>query len=113
MTTEIQIRKFEPGDEIGIRRLVDQVLRDEFPAEAEAFPTEDLADISENYGKLGEAFFVATRDGEIVGTVGIKQEDGRTALLRRLFVESGCRKQQLGGHLADRAIDLRPHGHGI
>jgi len=106
MTEEIEIRKYHESDAKGVKVLIAKVLSDEYPAEAQAYPTEDLEDISSSYGKLGEAFFVAHLDGKIVGTVGVKQEDRRTALLRRLFVDATQRKKKLGGRLVDRAIEF-------
>ena len=80
------IRKCHSNDQEPARNLIVQTLKKEFPKEALNFPSDDLDDILASYGKLGEAFFVASANGEIIGTVGIKQEDERTALLRRLFV---------------------------
>src|SRR3989338_2964271 len=107
MTThKIVIRKFEPADGAAVKELIGRVLTEEFPDEAEAFTSVDLDDIESAYGKLGETFFVACVNGRVVGTVGIKQEDSRTALLRRLFVDSGFRGRRLGDLLADRAIEF-------
>jgi len=101
---EVNIRKYEAGDADGVRALIHSVSNQEFPEEASAFPTEDLTDIPASYGKVGEAFFVASRDSKIIGTIAVKQEDNRTAFLRRLFVDSAYRGQHLGGQLVDRAI---------
>lgn len=81
-------------------------MQEEFPHDRSSFPVEDLNDISESYGKLGEAFFVAMDHGKIIGTVGIKHEDKRTALLRRLFVESNHRRQRIGDQLVERAVEF-------
>jgi GNAT superfamily N-acetyltransferase len=42
----------------------------------------------------------------VVGTVAIKKEDSRVALLRRLFVASTHRKLKIGKRLIDRALDF-------
>jgi len=102
--TEIEIRKYRSGDEEGVRVLIEKILAREFPEEAQHFPTDDLKEIPDSYGKLGEAFFVACKQDEIIGTVGVKQEDSRTALLRRLYVDGRHRRHQLGGRLIDCAI---------
>ncbi|OGX02996.1 MAG: hypothetical protein A3G87_05025 [Omnitrophica bacterium RIFCSPLOWO2_12_FULL_50_11] len=104
--SEIEIRKYQRNDAKGVKALIDGVLANEFPREAEAFPTDDLDDIASSYGKVGEGFFVATRDGKILGTIAVKQEDARTAFLRRLYVDSASRGQRLGGRLVDRAIQF-------
>ncbi len=101
---EIKIRRFQTGDEQSVLELIEKVLTSEFPLEASAYSSEDIQDISNSYGKLGEAFFVAVKNNHIVGTVGIKRDDERTALLRRLFVKAEERKQRLGEKLIDQAV---------
>ena len=98
----ISIRKCEVGDQRAVKKLIHRILCDEFPKEANTL--EDLENISDSYGKLGETFFVAVSDNVIVGTVGIKREDERTAMLRRLFVDSTQRRKKIGTQLVDRAI---------
>ncbi len=102
----LTIRKCQSGDVQAVRELVISVLNQEFPKEAQAYPTKDLNDILASYGKLGEAFFVAAMDGRVVGTVGVKREDERVALLRRLFVAPDCRRKKVGVQLLDRAIEF-------
>jgi len=106
MVEDIKIRKFSQDDEPKVQELIKKILGDEFPESAHAYPVDDLNDISGAYGKLGEAFFVASRNGHILGTVGIKCDDERTALLRRLFVSAESRGQRLGEQLLDRAIQF-------
>ena len=100
------IQKCQEDDQKEVRNLIAGIMAQEFPKEAATFPTDDLEDISASYGKLGEAFFVASINGKIVGTVGIKQEDKRTALLRRLFVDSKYRRKKIGSQLIERAIQF-------
>jgi GNAT superfamily N-acetyltransferase len=104
--SQIEIRKYKKDDAQGVKDLVERILKNEFPAESAAYPSNDLKDISGHYGKLGEAFFVAVSSDEIIGTAGVKREDERTALLRRLFVSSGFRGRQLGKRLVDRAVEF-------
>lgn len=100
----ITIRKCHQSDQKAARDLIIKVLSEEFPKVSRAFPIDDLNDIASSYGKVGEAFFVALANHMIVGTVGIKQEDERTALLRRLFVDPAHRRKKIGGQLVERAI---------
>ena len=86
--------------------MIGRVLNGEFPKEAENFPTDDLDDISSAYGKLGEAFFVAVNGGKVIGTVAIKREDERTALLRRLFVDVPHRRKRIGTQLLEHAVQF-------
>jgi GNAT superfamily N-acetyltransferase len=100
----ISIRKCEPSDQKAVKKLIFGILSQEFPKEAATL--EDLENISDSYGKLGEAFFVATSGGAIVGTVGVKREDERTAMLRRLFVDSTHRRKKIGTQLVERVIEF-------
>ncbi len=102
----VTIRKCQASDEKAIRDLIAGIMAQEFPKEASTFPTSDLEDISSSYGHLAEAFFVAATNGRIVGTVAIKQEDKRTAMLRRLFVDSQYRRKKIGSQLIERAIQF-------
>lgn len=100
------IRKCHENDQTAAKELIIKILSQEFSKESPAFPIEDLSEINHSYGKLGEAFFIASDNGVIIGTVAIKQEDERTALLRRLFVETAYRRRKIGGQLIDRAIEF-------
>jgi len=102
----VMIRKCQESDQRAVRDLIAGIMAREFPKEAATFPTQDLENISTSYGQLGEAFFVASINGKIVGTVGIKQEDQRTALLRRLFVDAKYRREKIGSQLVERAIQF-------
>lgn len=100
----IQIRRFCSEDQKAVRGLINRIMEDEFREEQSAYPTQDIDRISDSYNGLGEAFFVAERDKRIVGTVAIKKEDGRVALLRRLFVLPELRGQQIGSKLIFHAV---------
>ena len=84
----VMIRKCHQDDQRDVKNLIVKIMQEEFPKESSSFPVEDLNNIASSYGKLGEAFFVALANGKIIGTAGVKQEDERTALLKRLFFYS-------------------------
>lgn len=100
------IRRFSDGDHDEVIGLIKGVMSDEFSQDAYAYPTADLDTISETYGGLGEAFFVAVDGKKIIGTVGIKKEDDRIAMLRRLFVSADYRGQKVGSKLIQRALQF-------
>ena len=102
----VTIRKCQKEEEQAARELITAVFHNEFPGEADNFPADDLTDIHTSYGKLGEAFFVALYDGLVVGTVGIKRDDERTALLRRLFVDPRFRRRNIGNQLIEQAVNF-------
>ena len=102
----ITIRRYSPGDEVSIKQLITEIMNGEFRDDTAAYPTDDIQDIDRTYGNLGEAFFVAVDGEKIIGSVAIKKEDERVALLRRLFVASDYRNRQIGLKLIDRALQF-------
>ena len=102
----VTIRKCHPNDQEATRGLIVEIMNHEFQKESQSFPMNDLDDICSSYGKLGEAFFVAQENGRIVGTIGVKQEDERTALMRRLCVDSAYRRKGIGSRLIERAVEF-------
>jgi len=103
----VEIRKIKKDEHENAQDLIISIMKDEFAEDIDAYPLQDLDDISSSYGNLGEAFFVCTESsGAIVGTVAVKREDERTALLRRIFVHHDYRRRQVGSMLIDRAIEF-------
>ncbi|MBI3313355.1 MAG: GNAT family N-acetyltransferase, partial [Candidatus Omnitrophica bacterium] len=102
----ISIRRFEAKDEKMVKELVNGIMNQEFRDSSSAYPTDDLNSIVQTYGGIGEAFFVAVDGHKIVGTVAVKKEDDRVALMRRLFVDAAYRNQQIGMNLIDRVFQF-------
>lgn len=102
----ITIRRYNPGEEAGIQKLINEIMVKEFGEDRAAYPTGDLESLTTSYGALGEAFFVAVDQSKIVGTVAIKKEDDRVALMRRLFVDNTYRRRNIGVQLLDRVIQF-------
>ena len=100
----VEIRKIHKGEEAAAKKLITSIMEGEFPQVSKNYPVDDLGSIRDHYGSLGEAFFVAADGDEVVGTVAVKRDDERTALLRRIFVSPACRKQRIGTRLIERAI---------
>ena len=104
----ITIRRSIKEDDTTVVDLISGIMDKEFHGTKHAYPTEDVECIEKAYGGIGEAFFVAVDNPthKIVGTVAIKKEDGRVALLRRLFVAPTHRNLQIGKRLIDRALEF-------
>ena len=102
--SSISIRRFNSGEEAEILRLINDIMSSEFGNDSSAYPTQDLEELTQSYGELGEGFFVALDGDKIIGTVGIKKEDERIALLRRLFVSSPYRRRKIGLELIEHAL---------
>ncbi len=102
----IAIRRICSEDERAVKSLISDIMNEEFKDSAAAYPTDDLDQIEKVYGGLGEAFFVATDSKRVIGTVAVKKEDGRIALMRRLFVSKDYRNRQIGVKLIERVLQF-------
>ena len=100
------LRLFREEDAPGVRNLILDILSKEYPFDKSAYSDSDLYKIGETYGGKRDSFFVVEEGGEIVGTVGVKEESHGDALLRRLFVDLKHRKKGYGSALLDKAIDF-------
>ena len=96
------------NDDAAVVDLISSIMDGEFHDAKHAYPIEDVECIEKAYGGIGEAFFVAVdnKSKKVVGTVAVKKEDGRVALLRRLFVAPTHRNLKIGKKLIDRALDF-------
>ncbi|MBI4970962.1 MAG: GNAT family N-acetyltransferase [Candidatus Omnitrophica bacterium] len=103
---DVQIRKFQKQDAQEVKKLIEGIMHSEFSDVLGAFPANDLENLSDYYGKAGEAFFVAISNSKIVGSIGVKKEDDRAALIRRIFVFPEFRGRQIGKSLLDKALDF-------
>ncbi|MBN1493957.1 MAG: GNAT family N-acetyltransferase [Candidatus Omnitrophica bacterium] len=100
------IRKFTTDDTEQVRSLIASVMANEFPEQAKSYPLTDLDDIVKTYCNIGEAFFVGCFGDEIIGTVAVKKEDERSALIRRIFVKPEFRNRRYGLRLLEEAINF-------
>ncbi|MDD5174398.1 MAG: GNAT family N-acetyltransferase [Candidatus Omnitrophota bacterium] len=100
------LRVFSKADAKGVRDLILSILTQEYPFEKNAYSDSDLDRIDEIYGGKKDSFMVIEDGGDIVGTVGIKEDSGDSALLRRLFVDIKHRKLGYGTELLNKAIEF-------
>ncbi len=100
----MKIRKFESKDASRVKDLISSIIAREFPELIEIYSIEDINHILECYGGRREIFLVLENEGQIAGTVAVKEEDKNTAFLRRLFVSSSFRKKGYGTSLIENAV---------
>ena len=100
----IKVSRFKPENQEAVKSLISRIMTEEFGDALTAYPTDDLNQVDKSYGALGEAFFVALDGDQVVGTVAIKKEDDRVALLRRLFVSPDFRGRKIGSKLIIAAL---------
>jgi N-acetylglutamate synthase-like GNAT family acetyltransferase len=98
------LRMFAKNDSTGVKELILSILTREYPFDKSVYSDSDLDKISEIYGGKKDSFMVIEEDGDIVGTVGVKEDSEDSALLRRLFVDLKHRKMGYGSELLDKAI---------
>jgi len=100
------LRIFSKQDTDGVKNLILSILTKEYPFDKNAYSDSDLARIDEVYGGKKDSFMIIEHSGDIVGTVGIKEDSEESALLRRLFVDIKHRKKGYGTELLDKAIEF-------
>lgn len=98
------LRSFKKEDALGVKELILSILTKEYPFDKSVYSDSDLSQISEVYGGKRDAFFVIDEAGQIVGTVGVKEESPSEALLRRFFVDVKHRKKGYGTALVEKAL---------
>lgn len=100
------LRMFKKEDSKGVKDLILAILTKEYPFDKSAYSDSDLDKINEVYGGEKDSFFVIEENGEIIGTVGIKEESKEDAILRRLFVDLKHRRHGYGMELLTNAISF-------
>ncbi|SQF93726.1 acetyltransferase [Paucimonas lemoignei] len=91
----IQILPFDPADRQGVIDVIVPIQREEFGIAITAEDQPDLQAIPEFYQVGIGGFWVAKKDGQIVGTVGLKDIGNQQAALRKMFVSAPCRGREL------------------
>ncbi len=102
----IKVSRFKPEHQAAVKAMISRIMAEEFGDALSAYPMDDLDQVEKSYGALGEAFFVALDSDKVVGTVAIKKEDARVALLRRLFVSPDFRGRKIGSKLIAGALEF-------
>ena len=100
------VRSFKNEDNDLVKDLIGSIMAKEYPQEQKAYQYNDLNAIDKAYGKIREKFLVAEEASRIIGTVGIKEDSEKVALMRRLFVHNSHRGRGMGSMLVDTALDF-------
>ncbi|MBB2688201.1 UNVERIFIED_ORG: RimJ/RimL family protein N-acetyltransferase [Rhizobium etli] len=83
---EIEIRPFAEGDADDVLSVILPIQREEFGIDITADAQPDLRVIPDFYQSGKGQFWVAVKDGAIVGTLGLKDIGHNQAALRKMFV---------------------------
>ncbi len=100
----MEIRRFNNRDQTEVKKLITEILSNEFLMDQRAYAYSDLDSISNVYGGAKEGFFVGEEKGKVVGTIGVKEESKDIAILRRLFINPKYRGKGFGRLLVDKAL---------
>ncbi|MDP9838303.1 N-acetylglutamate synthase-like GNAT family acetyltransferase [Neorhizobium huautlense] len=94
--SEITVRPFEPKDADGVIAVILPIQREEFGFSITAEDQPDLSVIPDFYQTGKGGFWVAEKDGKIVGTIGLKDIGNDQATLRKMFVAAAARGREHG-----------------
>jgi N-acetylglutamate synthase-like GNAT family acetyltransferase len=97
LSAPVRIRPWREPDTAAIVELIVGIQRGEFELDITAADQPDLADIAGFYLDGGGQFWVAERDGAVVGTIAAIAIDPTTAVIRKMFLDASAR----GSGLAD------------
>jgi len=99
----ILVRHFEPSNQSRCRQIILSGLAEHFGFIDET-RNPDLDDIAQSYLSNGHDFYVAERDEQVVGTVGLLFELGRTRIVR-MSVAKNHRQQGVATALLKKCIE--------
>ncbi|TBY76325.1 GNAT family N-acetyltransferase [Rhizobium leguminosarum] len=100
---DVEIRTFTADDADDVLSVILPIQREEFGIDITADEQPDLRVIPDFYQSGKGQFWVAVKDGAIVGTVGLKDIGNNQAALRKMFVSAEVRGSEHG--VAARLLD--------
>ena len=103
---KVSISTFSDSDQRGVLNVILPIQQGEFGIPVTEADQPDLADIATFYQSGTGGFWVARANGEVVGTVGLKDIGSGQAALRKMFVASPFRGREFGvaGKLLDALL---------
>lgn len=99
----IEIRPFKASDRDAVTAVILPIQQQEFGIPITAADQPDLAAIETFYQSGRGQFWVAVKDGRVVGTLGLKDIGNGQAALRKMFVSAEARGRQDG--IAAKLLD--------
>jgi N-acetylglutamate synthase-like GNAT family acetyltransferase len=102
----INVRRIQTTDTEHVKSLISGIMDKEFAKVRHAYQYHDLEDPCAHYAGPRQIFLVAEKDGKIIGTAAIKEENADTALLRRIFVHKDYRGKGFGDVLLGKAMEF-------
>ena len=105
--SDISIDRYVPGDEKDVLALIVPIQREEFAIEITAEDQPDLMQIQSFYQTGCGDFWLARRQGAVIGTIGLKDIGNEEAALRKMFVAAAWRGREsaVARQMLERLID--------
>jgi N-acetylglutamate synthase-like GNAT family acetyltransferase len=101
---EINIDRYALGDEKDVMALIVSIQCEEFGIEISAEDQPDLMQIQSFYQTGTGDFWLARRQGEVIGTIGLKDIGSGEVALRKMFVAAPWRGREFG--VAKKMLEL-------
>jgi hypothetical protein len=101
---EILIAPFADADQQGVLDVILPIQQREFGIPITEADQPDLMNIAEFYQSGAGGFWVARSNGEVIGTVGLKDIGSGQTALRKMFVAAAFRGRELG--VAGKLLDV-------
>lgn len=103
----IEVRDVRPADVPAVLELVRDVLAEHgLTFGAGSATDEQLRELPASYQEPGGAFWIALRDGELIGTCGVFPLGASTFELRKMYLRPAARGLRLGERLLALAVDF-------
>lgn len=99
----VEIAPFSPSFQEGVIDVILSIQRDEFAVSITVADQPDLLDIPNFYQQGGGNFWVALAEGDVVGTIALRDIGNHQGALRKMFVKPAYRGKDQG--VARRLLD--------
>ncbi|MFK7702517.1 GNAT family N-acetyltransferase [Pseudomonas caspiana] len=96
IASDIQICRFQPADRQGVIDVILPIQREEFGIAITAEDQPDLQAIPDFYQVGNGDFWVAKHEGQMIGTIGLKDIGAQQTALRKMFVAAPFRGREFG-----------------
>jgi N-acetylglutamate synthase-like GNAT family acetyltransferase len=93
---KIIVAPYSDADRQGVLDVILPIQQQEFGIQITAADQPDLMQISEFYQSGAGGFWVARSNGNVVGTIGLKDIGAKQTALRKMFVAAPFRGRELG-----------------
>lgn len=93
---EFEIRVFQPGDTQGVTELILPIQQIEFGVPVTLADQPDLLKITEFYQQGIGNFWVAVREGAVIGSIALIDAGNGLTALRKMFVAAAYRGKEYG-----------------